>query len=135
MTAEDALGAHVAGWPAFALDVILRKTADPYLRAMSAEQRAQLERTHREIHAAAVHWRSTSVASVISPAEAPAAMIASGLTGDQLTTADAALILGVSSRRIRQLAERWADDGMACRTGRTRSIDSRAVLDRRDTAA
>jgi hypothetical protein len=55
---EPFLGAHVAGWSAFALDVILRRHAKDYTRAMSPVQQREMEAVRRAIHTAALLWRA-----------------------------------------------------------------------------
>lgn len=122
---EPLIGAHVAGWSAFAIDAVLHKHLDPYLRAMSPAQRRQVERTHEAIHRAALYWKAQAI-SDDGNAEAGAAEIRSSSAGE-LSTVDVARILGVSERRVCQLAVEWMAEGLARKVGRSWLIDAAAV--------
>jgi hypothetical protein len=119
------LGVHLAGWPAVVVDVLLGKYLPPYLAAMSPRQRAEVERMRWDVHAAAVHWRAISdgcSAQYVATETTPPS------THDEITTAQAAGLLGVSERRVCQLAVGWADDGLARKVGRSWLVNRQAVL-------
>lgn len=118
------LGAHIAGWSAFAVDAILRRHGRPYLAAMGAAQRAEVERTARAVHQAALHWRATSADG---NAETAPPEVARPWGRDEITTAAAALMLGLSERRVRQLAAGWEAAGIARKLGRAWLLDRAAV--------
>jgi hypothetical protein len=127
---EPLLGAHVAGWPAVALDVILRRYGRDYTPMMNPAQQRDMEATRRAIHAAAVLWHASTSASATT--QTPAAEITSRFESEELTTSQAAIMLDLSEQRVRQLAARWADDGLARKVGRVWLIDPTAVVIYRD---
>jgi hypothetical protein len=127
---EPFLGAHVAGWSAFALDVILRRHAKDYIRTMSTAQQREMEATRRAIHAAALLWRASTSAS--ATAQTPAAEIRPQSQSEELTTPQAAIMLDLSEQRVRQLAVRWAAEGLARKVGRVWLLDRAAVVMYRD---
>jgi hypothetical protein len=128
--AEPLLGAYVAGWPAFALDVILRRYGRDYTPVMNPAQRREMEATRRAIHTAAVLWQASTSAS--ATAQTPTAEITPRLASEKLTTSQAAAVLGVSEQRVRQLAARWVYQGLARKVGRTWLLDPAAVAMYRD---
>jgi hypothetical protein len=128
--AEPLLGAHVAGWPAFALDVILRRYGRDYAPVMSQAQQGEMEATRRAIHAAAVLWGASTSASATT--QTPATEITPRLESEELTTSQAAIMLNLSEQRLRQLALRWAADGLARKVGRAWLLDRTAVVIYRD---
>ncbi len=111
------LGVSVAGWPAFVVDTILRRYLGPYLRAMTPEQAREVEQFHAAVHAAAVHWQARTTAG--GNAEAAAAEVPSPSTREDLSTTQAAALLGVTERRVCQFAASWQHDGLARKVGRT----------------
>jgi hypothetical protein len=122
---EHVLGVAVAGWPAFVVDCLLRRHGGPYLKAMSPEQAREMEVFHRAVHAAAAYWQART--AVIGSAEAATAEVPSSSRSDDLSTAQAASLLGVSERRVCQLAATWQDDGLARKVGRSWLVDREAV--------
>ncbi len=122
---EPLLGVTVAGWPAFVVDAILRRYLPPYLKAMTPEQAREVEHFHTAVHAAAAYWQSRT--SVSGSAEPGAAEMASRSTGEDLSTTQAAALLGVSERRVCQLAADWQHDGLARKVGRSWLVDREAV--------
>lgn len=123
---QDLPGAHLSGWAAYAVDCILRRNADPYARAMSTEQRMEFEAAGRAIHAAALLWHQHAITAERN-AEMVAAEIEESST-HEIGTAAAATLLGVTERRVCQLAPAWQDDGLARKVGRAWLIDRGAVL-------
>lgn len=132
MTDPPLLGALVAGWPAFVLDVILNRYLPPYLAAMTPQQRAEVERAHQAIGDAARLYDAVRT-SVSGSAEAALAETAACSEEHEITTAAAALLLGLTERRVCQLAAGWADDGFARKVGRTWLLQREAVIVRRQT--
>lgn len=137
MTSADGapvLGAHVAGWPANVLHKLLAKYVDPhmprYLGVMDAVQRQEVQRTREAIALAAAFWDQSTTADDL--AEVTSAETPRGWTHDEITTADAAGLLGVTERRVRQLIPQWADSGLARKVGRFWLVDREAVLLHRD---
>ena len=128
--AEPLLGAHVAGWPAFALDVILRRYGRDYTPVMNPAQQRDMEATRRAIHSAAVLWHASTSAS--ATAQTPATEITPRLASEELTTSQAAIMLDFSEQRVRQLAVRWAAEGLARKVGRVWLLDRTAVEMYRD---
>jgi hypothetical protein len=125
VTDRALLGAHLAGWPAFVVDVLLKRHLGPYMAAMTSEQRAAVERAHAAIHAAALHWRASGSGS----AEPPVTAQEQGLIHDEISIAEAAELLAVSERYVRGLAVGWAREGLARKPGgRAWLIDRQAVL-------
>lgn len=123
------LGAHVSGWSAFIVDAILRRDLKRLLPAMSDEQRRVILRTARAVHAAALLYeaeRLDRAASVGGSAEAVLGEMPTDLN-QEIGTEQAAVLLGVSGRRICQLAAIWADHGLARKVGRSWLIDRSAV--------
>ncbi len=125
------LGAHVAGWPAFVIDRVLAKHLDVYLACMRPDQRAEMDRTRRAIHAAALHYGDW-LASVERNAAALLTETQGDLEEQELSTAQAAGLLDVTERRICQLAAEWAEDGLARKVGRTWLVQRDAVVLRRE---
>ena len=130
MTEPRLLVAPVAGWSAVVVDVLLSRHLRPLLSGMTEGQRRELERTRRAVHVAALIWRDAT--SDIESAQAAPTEAAAGSEDDELDTAEAARELGVSRQRVRQLAERWALDGLARKVGRSWLVDRTAVLMYRD---
>ena len=127
---EPLPGAHVAGWAAFAVDVILRRYAKDYTPAMNPVQRRDMEVTRRAIHAAALLWRASTSASASTQTQAPEPTPRS--RSEELTTSQAAAVLGVCEQRVRQLAARWVYQGLARKVGRAWLLDPAAVAMYRD---
>jgi hypothetical protein len=124
VTDRALLGAHLSGWPAFVVDVLLKRHLGPYMAAMTSEQRESVTRAQAAIHAAALHWRASDDGS----AEVPVTEVRAPSNHDEITTAQAAGLLAVSERRVCQLAAGWADDGLARKVGRSWVVDRQAVL-------
>ena len=124
------IGALVAGWSAFAIDAILRATDETgrprgarYAAAMNPQQRAEIEQTCRAIKAAAPQYDAASVT------EATATPVSenSGESTGEIDTATVAAALGVGHRRACQLADGWAEVGLARKVGRTWLISREAI--------
>ncbi len=92
---------------------------------MTPEQAREVEHLHAAVHAAAAYWQSR--ASVNGNAEVGAAEVASRSTGEDLSTTQAAALLGVSERRVCQLAADWQHDGLARKVGHSWLVDREAV--------
>jgi hypothetical protein len=120
----------VAGWPAFALDVILRRYGRDYTPVMYPAQQREMEATRRAIHAAALLWRASTSDS--ATAQTPSAEIAPQSKSEELTTSQAAIMLNLSEQRVRQLAVRCAAEGLARKIGRAWLVDRTAVVIYRD---
>jgi hypothetical protein len=127
---EPLLGAHVAGWSAFALDVILRRYGREYAPVMNPAQQREMEATRRAVHDAALLWRASTSASATT--QTRAAEITPLLESEELTTSQAAVMLDLSEQRLRQLAVRWAANGLARKVGRIWLLDRTAVVIYRD---
>ena len=127
---EPFLGAHVAGWSAFALDAILRRHAKDYTRTMSSVQQREMEITRSAIHAAALLWHAATSASATT--QTPSAEITPQSRSEELTTTQAAILLNLSEQRVRQLAVHWAGNGLARKVGRVWLLDRAAVVIYRD---
>ncbi len=123
---EPLLGVQVAGWPAFVVDVILRRHLPSYLKVMSPAQAREVEQFHAAVQVAAAYWQKRST-SAASSAEAAAAEVTSRSTSEDLSTTQAAALLGVSERRVCQLAADWQHDGLARKVGRAWLVDREAV--------
>ncbi|MFI7632423.1 helix-turn-helix domain-containing protein [Microbispora rosea] len=116
-------GALVSGFAAHVVDRLLAKHLPMLLRStpMSEEQRAALVETRVAVALAADTW-------AIAAAATPVAAIGSSSPGDEISTAEAAALLGVKERRVRQLAE----GGLGRKVGRVWVLDRAAVLAWRD---
>lgn len=133
MVEPPLLGAHVSGWPAFALDAVLERHLAPYLSQMEPTRRRELEVTRAAVHAAALlFWEQGASAS--ASAQAAVAQVESPLRGEEITTAEAAELLRVSHQRVRQLATCWAEQGLARKVGRAWVVDRGAVMIQRSSA-
>ena len=97
---------------------------------MSPVQQREMEVTRRAIHKAAVLWGASTSASATT--QTPAAEITPQSQGEELTTSEAATILNLSEQRVRQLAVRWAAEGLARKVGRVWLLDRTAVEMYRD---
>ena len=122
---EPVLGVQVAGWPAVVVDVLLRRHGAPYLKAMSGEQRREVETFRRAVHAAALYWQARASVTEVPKRSEPETATRS--QSDEMSTAEAATYLGVSERRVCQLASTWQYDGLARKAGRTWLLDREAV--------
>jgi hypothetical protein len=89
-------------------------------------QQREMEITRRAIHAAALLWRASSSASATT--QTPPAEITPQSKSEELTTTQAAIMLNLSEQRVRQLAVRWAADGLAYKLGRAWLLDKTAVV-------
>jgi Helix-turn-helix domain len=127
---EPFLGAHVAGWSAFALDLILRRYRRDYAPVMNPAHQREMEATRGAIHAAALLWGASTSASATT--QTPATEITPRLESEELTTSQAAMMLNLSEQRVRQLAARWTAEGLARKVGRAWLIDRTAVEMYRD---
>ena len=107
--------------------MILRRHAKDYTAAMNPVQQREMEATRRAIHAAAVLWQASTSASASATAQTPAVEITPRLGSEEITTSQAAAMLGVSDQRVRQLAARWVYRGLARKVGRTWLLDPAAV--------
>lgn len=125
------IGAHVAGFPAHVVDRLLHRHVAPLLAGMSPGQRREMEQVLREVRAAADHWTDHTSAAGGSAAVVDAAIEASSLQ-DELSITEAAEVLGVKERRVRQLAVVWEAQGMARKVGQAWLLDPTAVLAHRD---
>ena len=96
-----------------------------YTPAMNPVQRRETEVTWRAIHAATLLWRASTSASASTQTQAPE--ITPRLGSEELTASQAAIMLNLSEQRVRQLAVRWAADGLARKVGRTWLIDRAGV--------
>jgi hypothetical protein len=120
-------GAHVAGWSAWVVSVLLARHLDRYLPAMTPQQRTELARTRAGVDAAAKLFQERGTTASGS-AETPLAEIGAGLERSRwMTVADAAPLLGSSERRVRQLAAPWEPQGLARKVGRSWLVDREAL--------
>jgi hypothetical protein len=129
-------GAHVAGRAAAVIDAILRRHGPAYLSQLAPAVQREVEAAARAIHGAAQVWRASTSAD--GNAALPPGPVRASSDRDELGAAEAAHRLGVSPRRIRQLADAWAADGLARKCGGDWRIDATAVqleVDRRSDAA
>lgn len=116
-------GALVQGVSAHVLDRIL--ASPKVVQAMSAYpswMRAELEATRRAIRRAAREYEALPVA-VGGSAEVEFAEVAPPLA-HEITTSEASAVLGLTERRVRQLAA----EGMGRRAGSRWLLDRSAVL-------
>jgi excisionase family DNA binding protein len=121
--------AFVSGWPAEVVDMVLSRHLPPYLAAMTPGQRAEMEPAHRVIHRAAKAHRATKVrrrTSDIEPEEFSAP------SEHEISTREAAEVLGVTPRQVCRLAAEWATEGLARQVGRTWLVDRDAVMTYQD---
>ncbi|MFI7044747.1 helix-turn-helix domain-containing protein [Streptosporangium sandarakinum] len=119
-------GALVAGFGAHVVDRLLARYLPPLLQStpFTAEQRKALEATRDAIAQAADAYTRQPVAA----AATPVAATGPSSTREEITTAEAAVVLGVKERRVRQLAE----GGLGRKVGRVWVMDRAAVLAYRD---
>jgi hypothetical protein len=89
-----------------------------------------MEFTRRAIHGAALLWRASTSASATT--QTPSAEIRPQSQSEEVTTSQAAIMLNLSEQRVRQLAFRWAADGLARKVGRVWLLDRTAVVMYRD---
>ena len=123
--------ALVSGFAAHVFDVLLARHLPAVLRftPLSPEQRAEVEAARAAIARAADVYVGMPVVSAFGSAETPAAEIGASWAGDEVvTTAEAAVLLGVSERRARQLAAA----GLGRKVGQRWVLDRGAVLAWRD---
>lgn len=113
---EDA--ALVSGFAAEVLDRMLAAYLPKVLPALSGEQRAEVEATHAAVGWAAGRWQARPV-SASGSAETRVTEIVAVSGHDEISTAEAARMLRLSERRVRQLAA----GGMGRRVGRTWLLD------------
>jgi hypothetical protein len=118
---EPLLGAFLSGWSAYAVDVILKRYAKDYAPVMTPKQQQEFAATQKAIHRAALHWHAATANAQTATAEIPA------LSGNEVTTAEAADLLAVTEQRVRQLAALWVHEGLARKVGRVWMIDQAAI--------
>src|SRR5688500_10153047 len=103
----ELIGAHVAGYSALVVDTLFKRHLKPYLGQMSPEQRRELESTRRAVHAAVAYWLNQRIPPGADDGATAAVLAAIGEGSDrggELTTSDAAGLLGLRERRVRELA-------------------------------
>lgn len=114
--------ALVAGFAAHVIDRVLARHLPALLQwtQLSADQRQALEETRTAIaRAADLHAQQSTSAT-----ETPVAEIGPTSPHDEMSTAEAAAELGVTQRRVCQLAE----GGLGRKVGRVWVLDRAAVL-------
>ncbi|WP_187280761.1 helix-turn-helix domain-containing protein [Microbispora sp. CSR-4] len=121
--------ALVWGFGAHVVDRVLATYLPKFLQTtpMLPEQRAAIEETRAAIARASDVYLTWPVA-VDGSAETPVAEIEGPSPGEEITTAEAAVLLGVTERRVRQLA----DHGLGQKVGRQWVYDRAVVLAWRD---
>lgn len=116
-------GALVDGVSAHVLDRVLRSpNVEQVLRSLPPWMRSELEATRRAIQRAARDYEARLVA-VDGTAETEVPDVGAPL-GHEITTREAAALLGLTERRVRQLAA----GGMGRRRGGRWVLDRSAVL-------
>ena len=120
--------ALTSGWPAVVVDMLmLRGSCPPFLANMTPEQRAETEAAHRVMARAAINHESHSGVDVrrrsshIEPEEFSAP------SSHEISTAEAATVLGVKQRQVCRLAAVWEGQGLARHFGRNWLVDRAAV--------
>lgn len=122
-------GALVYGFGAHVVDRLLARYLPSLLAStrLSAEQRQEVEETRAAIARAADTYLAWPI-SAGGSAETPVAAVEGRSSREEITTAEAAALLGVTERRARQLAE----GGMGRKIGRVWVLDLAAVVAYRD---
>lgn len=122
------LGAHVAGGPAFVIASLLEiANVEDRLSNLPPPLRASTLETMDDIRGAARVWSESRKAG--RPAMEPTGPSATEPLGAFLTTSQAAQALGVSERRVRQLAD--AATLVGRKLGRRWQLDAVSVEARR----
>lgn len=124
--AEPLLSAPVSGFSAHVIDRLLAgPAAVALLRQLAPGQLRQLEETKAAVRLAAAEWEAWTVsASADGNAETASAVMGAGLAHD-IDIVQAAVVLGVTPRRVRQLAEAHH---LGRKAGRVWLLDRTAVL-------
>lgn len=120
-------GALVAGWSAHVVDKLLARYLPPFLPLMAPEDRAELQRTAAAVHAASRLYEERRSAAIGSPETGSAEIGAGSEASVMVTVSTAALLAGVTERRLRQMAARWESEGLAHKVGRAWLIDRTTV--------
>ena len=119
--------ALTSGWPAVVVDMLMSRFLPPFLANMTPEQRAETEAAHRVMARAAKAHKAPSGVDVrrrsshIEPEEFSAP------SSHEISTAEAATVLGVKQRQVCRLAAVWEGQGLARHFGRNWLVDRAAV--------
>lgn len=119
------IGAHVEGFAAHVVDRLLVDRLPRLLPGMDTAQRRAVQRAHQQIAEAAAHWEALTSAG--GSAEVLFAEVGAS-SPEELDVPAAALVLGVSERRVRQIAAAWEGEGTARKVGRSWHLDRLAVF-------
>jgi excisionase family DNA binding protein len=124
----------LVGYSAYVLDHLLRSSvlSDPgeyafVVRAMTPRQRSAFERALREIHLAAQEWLDLQRAAASGTTATAPTPVRSVSGHDDIGTRDAAELLGLGERRVRDLVA--AGELGARRVGNSWRLSRAAVLD------
>lgn len=120
------IGAHVAGFPALVVDRLLARHLDPFLPAMTSEERTSVLAMQEQVRQSAEHFRSVRDAGSGTAAVRSGANRAQS-AANELGVSEAMELLGLRARQVRYLAERWQAVGLARKVGRSWLIDRAAV--------
>lgn len=120
-------GALIEGFAAHVLDRVLARHLPAYLAAFPAGQRAELDAARAAIRRAADAYERRPLTSVSGSPETHGAETTAD-SPHEISTSEAAVILGITERRARQLAA----GGMGHKAGRAWLLDRSAVLAYRD---
>ncbi|MFG1826733.1 helix-turn-helix domain-containing protein [Microbispora bryophytorum] len=117
-------GALVSGFAAHVVDRLLATYLPGYLRAMRPEQRAAVEETRVAIARAADAYLTSDISAGVSDETPGGEISASSAAEEWITTAEAAVLLGMTPRRAQQLAA----GGLGIKRGRSWLLARSAVL-------
>lgn len=125
------IGALTSGYRALVVERMLERGLEPYLRAAVPEDRADLLLYQQEVrHSAALFRRVRDAADGSEVARFGAGGGPS--VPAEVGVSEAAALLGLEPRQVRNLAQRWKADGLARKVSRAWLIDLAAVEHYRD---
>jgi len=124
------IGAMLAGLPAHVVDRLLARHLPVLMQGFSPRQRREMEAAQRQLREAADYWTARTAAG--GTAAGIGAPVVADSEGHEMDVAQAAGLLGVEVRRVRQLAATWQAHGLARKVGQSWLLDATTVLAYRD---